>query len=267
MIVVGELINASRKKMGEAIRRKDADAIGKIAVDQFEAGADYIDVNAGVFVEEEPEYLKWLVTTVQQAVRAPCSIDSPSAEAIRAAMEVHGGEVPPMLNSISLEKERFEALVPIVAGTDVKIVALCMSDEGMPETARQRLKIAEALINGMVKRNIPIGNIYVDPLVQPVSTNQQFGIEFLNSVRAIVEEFPGVHTMCGLSNISFGLPNRKHLNQAFAIMAIANGLDGLIVNPLDGRMMANLIAAETLAGRDGFCMKYLRAHRKGQFEL
>ena len=267
MIVVGELINASRKKMGEAIRRKDADAIGKIAVDQFEAGADYIDVNAGVFVEEEPEYLKWLVTTVQQAVRAPCSIDSPSAEAIRAAMEVHGGEVPPMLNSISLEKERFEALVPVVAGTDVKIVALCMSDEGMPETARQRLKIAEALINGMVKRNIPIGNIYVDPLVQPVSTNQQFGIEFLNSVRAIVEEFPGVHTMCGLSNISFGLPNRKHLNQAFAIMAIANGLDGLIVNPLDGRMMANLIAAETLAGRDGFCMKYLRAHRKGQFEL
>ena len=267
MIVVGELINASRKKMGEAIRRKDADAIGKIAVDQFEAGADYIDVNAGLFVEEEPEYLKWLVTTVQQAVRAPCSIDSPSAEAIRAAMEVHGGEVPPMLNSISLEKERFEALVPIVAGTDVKIVALCMSDEGMPETTRQRLKIAEALINGMVKRNIPIENIYVDPLVQPVSTNQQFGIEFLNSVRAIVEEFPGVHTMCGLSNISFGLPNRKHLNQAFAIMAIANGLDGLIVNPLDGRMMANLIAAETLAGRDGFCMKYLKAHRKGQFEL
>lgn len=267
MIVVGELINASRKKMGEAIRRKDADAIGKIAVDQFEAGADYIDVNAGVFVEEEPEYLKWLVTTVQQAVRAPCSIDSPSAEAIRAAMEVHGGEVPPMLNSISLEKKRFEALVPIVAGTDVKIVALCMSDEGMPETTRQRLKIAEALINGMVKRNIPIENIYVDPLVQPVSTNQQFGIEFLNSVRAIVEEFPGVHTMCGLSNISFGLPNRKHLNQAFAIMAIANGLDGLIVNPLDGRMMANLIAAETLAGRDGFCMKYLKAHRKGQFEL
>ena len=267
MIVVGELINASRKKIGEAIRTKDANYIGKIAKDQYEAGADYIDVNAGIFMKEEPEYLKWLVTTVQEAVQAPCSIDSPSAKAIQAAMEVHQGDVAPMLNSISLEKERFDSLTPIVAGTDMKIVALCMGDEGMPETTEQRLKIAHKLINGMVKKNIPMENIYVDPLVQPVSTNQQFGIEFLNAVKAVVEEFPGVHTMCGLSNISFGLPNRKHLNQAFAIMAIANGLDGLIVDPLDRRMMANLITAETLVGKDNFCMKYLTAHRKGQFEL
>ncbi|MBT4287460.1 MAG: dihydropteroate synthase, partial [Deltaproteobacteria bacterium] len=151
--------------------------------------------------------------------------------------------------------------------TDMKIVALCMSDEGMPETTKQRLDIADKLVNGMVQQNIPIENIYVDPLVQPVSTNQQFGIEFLNAVKAIVQEFPGVHTMCGLSNISFGLPNRKHLNQAFAIMAIANGLDGLIINPLDKRMMANMIAAETLAGKDEFCMGYLKGHRAGRFEL
>jgi len=267
MIVVGELINASRKKMGEAIRTKDEAYIKKIAIDQFEAGADFIDVNAGIFVDEEPEYLKWLVEKVQEAVKAPCSIDSPSPKAIQTAMEVHQGDMAPMLNSISLEKERYEALVPIVAGTDMKIVALCMSDEGMPETTKQRLKIADKLVNGMVQKNIPIENIYVDPLVQPVSTNQQFGIEFLNAVKAIVQEFPGVHTMCGLSNISFGLPNRKHLNQAFAIMAIANGLDGLIINPLDKRMMANMIAAETLAGKDEFCMGYLKGHRAGRFEL
>jgi cobalamin-dependent methionine synthase I len=267
MIVVGELINASRKKMGEAIRTKDEAYIKKIATDQFEAGADFIDVNAGIFVDEEPEYLKWLVEKVQEAVKAPCSIDSPSPKAIQTAMEVHQGDAAPMLNSISLEKERYDALVPIVAGTDMKIVALCMSDEGMPETTKQRLDIADKLVNGMVQQNIPIENIYVDPLVQPVSTNQQFGIEFLNAVKAIVQEFPGVHTMCGLSNISFGLPNRKHLNQAFAIMAIANGLDGLIINPLDKRMMANMIAAETLAGKDEFCMGYLKGHRAGRFEL
>jgi cobalamin-dependent methionine synthase I len=267
MIIVGELINASRKKMGEAIRVKDEAHIKKIAMEQHEAGADFIDVNAGIFVDEEPEYLKWLVKTVQEVVKGPCSIDSPSPEAIQAAMEVHEGDVAPMLNSISLEKERYDTLLPIIAGTDLKVVALCMSDKGMPETTIERLKVADKLINGLVKNNVPIENIYVDPLVQPVSTNQQFGIEFIQAVKLISEEFKGVHTMCGLSNISFGLPNRKHLNQAFAIMAIANGLDGLIINPLDKRMMANMIAAETLVGRDEHCMKYLIGHREDRFDL
>jgi len=167
--------------MGEAIRTKDEAYIKKVAIDQFEAGADFIDVNAGIFVDEEPEYLRWLVEKVQEAVKAPCSIDSPSPKAIQTAMEVHQRDAAPMLNSISLEKERYDALVPIVAGTDMKIVALCMSDEGMPETTEQRL-------------------------------------------------------------------------------AIANGLDGLIINPLDKRMMANMIAAETLTGKDEFCMGYLKGH-------
>ena len=266
MIVVGELINASRKKMGEAIRTKDAGYIGKIAQEQRDAGADYIDVNAGIFVEEEPDYLKWLVKVVQEATQAPCSIDSPNPKAIMASLEVHREDMAPMLNSISLEQARYKALLPIVAGTNMKIVALCMSDEGMPETAKQRLEIAEKLINSLTKENVPIGNIYVDPLVQPVSTNQRFGIEFLNAVKEIMEEFPGVHTMCGLSNISFGLPNRMYLNRMFAVMAIANGLDGLIVNPLDRQMMTNLTAAQTLAGRDKFCMQYLTAHRQGRFD-
>jgi Methionine synthase I, cobalamin-binding domain len=142
-----------------------------------------------------------------------------------------------------------------------------MSDEGMPETAEQRLKIADRLINGLVQNNVPIENIYVDPLVQPVATNKDFGLEFLKTVEAISTEFKGVHTMCGLSNISYGLPNRKFINQAFAIMAIAKGLDGLIINPLDKRMMANLVTAETLGGRDDYCMNYLNGFRSGMFEF
>ena len=142
MIVVGELINASRKAIGEAISNQDADAIKKIALEQHEAGADYIDVNAGIFVEEEAEYLSWLVELVQSVVDGPCCIDSPNPAAIEAALAVHKGDTPPMLNSISLEKERYDALLPILAGTDMKVVALCMSDEGMPETTDDRLAIA-----------------------------------------------------------------------------------------------------------------------------
>ncbi|SDO53966.1 methyltetrahydrofolate cobalamin methyltransferase [Desulforhopalus singaporensis] len=267
MIVVGELINASRKAIGEAILNQDVAAIQKVAKDQEEAGANYIDVNAGIFVEEEGDYLKWLVETVQEVVDVPCAIDSPSYQAIEGALKVHKGDAPPMINSISLEKERYEALLPILAGTDLKVVALCMSDEGMPETTKERLDIAEKLINGLTGVGVKLDNIFVDPLVQPVSTNAEFGMEFINAVEAINKEFKGVHTMCGLSNISFGLPNRKFLNQTFAVMAIAKGLDGLIINPLDKKMMANMIAAESLAGRDNYCGNYLKAHRAGKFDL
>jgi 5-methyltetrahydrofolate--homocysteine methyltransferase len=206
--------------------------------------------------------LKWLVATVQSAVDAPCCIDSPDPRAIEAALAVHKGTA--MINSISLEKERYEKLLPVVAGSGHKVVALCMSDEGMPETADQRMAIADKLINGLVKNNVALENIYVDPLVQPVATNNAFGAEFLQAVDRITQTFKGVHTMCGLSNISFGLPERKFINQTFMIMAIARGLDGAIVNPLDARMMGCIITAETLMGRDSYCMNYLKAYRAGK---
>ena len=265
MLIVGELINASRKSIAAAIEEQDSEAIEEIAKDEFEAGADFVDVNAGVFVEKEVDYLKWLVTTVQEVVDGPCSIDSPDPRAIEAALSVHKGTA--MINSISMEKKRYEDLLPIVSGTDLKVVALCMSDEGMPETADDRLAIADKLVNGLVKNNVSLDNIYVDPLVQPVSTNSNFGREFLDAIELIMSKFEGVHTICGLSNISYGLPQRKFLNQNFIVMAITKGLDGAIVNPLDKKMMANIIAAETLIGKDSFCMQYLNAYRAKRFEF
>lgn len=264
MFIVGELINASRKPIRAAIEAQDAAVIQKVAVDQFEAGANYIDVNAGIFVHKEADYLKWLVEVVQEATGAPCCIDSPDPRAIEKALSVHRGVA--MINSISLEKERYEGLLPLIAGTEHKVVALCMSDEGMPETSDARLAVADKLINGLVQNNISLDNIYVDPLVQPVSTKDAFGIEFLEAVEKIMTTYKGVHTMCGLSNISYGLPVRKLLNQSFAVMAIDRGLDGLIINPLDKQMMANIIAAETIAGRDSYCANYLGAYRGGKFE-
>lgn len=261
MIIIGELINASRKAIGAAIEAQDGEAIRKVAKDQFEAGANYIDVNAGIFMGKEPEYLKWLVQNVQEAVDAPCAIDSPDPAAIEAALAVHKGV--PMINSISLEKERYDKLMPIIAGSNMKVIALCMSDEGMPETVDDRLKIADKLVNRLIQNNIPVQNIFVDPLVQPVSVKNNFGLEFITAVEQIMTRFEGIHTACGLSNVSYGLPARKFMNQTFMVMAIAKGLDGAIVNPLDKRMMACIVTAEALAGKDDFCMKYLKAFRAG----
>ena len=265
MLIVGELINASRKVIATAIENQNQEAIQQIAKDQYEAGANYIDVNAGVFVGKESEYLEWLVKTVQTVVDGPCCIDSPDPKAIEAALSIHKGS--PMINSISLEKERYDSLLPIVAGTDMKVVALCMSDDGMPETTDDRLAIADKLINGLLQKNVPIENIYVDPLVQPVSTNNIFGVEFLEAIERIIETFKGIHTVCGLSNISYGLPNRPFLNQTFMSMAIAKGLDGAIINPLDKKMMANIIAAAMLTGKDDFCTNYLKAFRENRFDF
>jgi 5-methyltetrahydrofolate--homocysteine methyltransferase len=264
MIIVGELINASRKSIATAIEKKDVVTIQKVARDQADAGADYIDVNAGVFVGREPEYLQWLVSTVQEVVDAPCCIDSPDPKAIEAALSVHKGI--PMINSISLEKERYEALMPILSGSDFKTVALCMSDDGMPETADDRLDIADRLINALLQHGVPTANIHVDPLVQPVATNVRFGESFLEAIERITAGYDDIHTMCGLSNISYGLPERGFLNRAFMAMAIARGLDGAIINPLDKGMMAGIVAAEALMGRDDFCMQYIKAYRAGVLE-
>jgi 5-methyltetrahydrofolate corrinoid/iron sulfur protein methyltransferase len=264
MIIIGELINASRKAVKKAIETGDSEAIQKIAKDQAEHGADYIDVNAGIFVDQEAEYLSWLVETVQQVTDTPCAIDSPNPKAIEAALKVHQGTA--MINSISFEKDRYDDLMPIIAGTDLKVVALCMSDEGMPVTVDDRLKVADKLINGLIQNHIPVENIFVDPLVQPLAVDKTYGIGFINTIEAIKEKFKGIHTACGLSNISYGLPGRKILNRTFMIQAILKGLDGAIINPLDQDMIASIITAEALAGKDEYCMSYLKAFRGGLFD-
>ncbi len=265
MLVVGELINASRKEVARAIEDSDAGLIKRLALEQTEAGARYIDVNAGIFVGLEAQYLRWLVTQVQNSVDVPCCLDSPDPKVIEAALAVHKGIA--MINSISLEKDRLTSLLPLLAGSDFRVVALCMSDEGMPETAADRVAIADRLIDLLVQNRVPLDNIYVDPLVQPVSAGGAYGREFLQAIREIMARFPGVHTICGLSNISYGLPLRKLLNRIFAVMAVTAGLDSVIVNPLDKEMMAGIISAETLAGRDKYCSGYLKAYRGGRFDF
>lgn len=264
MIIIGELINASRKSIAAAIEAQDAATIQKIAKEQADAGANFIDVNAGIFQDKEPEYLEWLVKNVQEVTDKPCAIDSPSPKAIETALKVHQGTA--LINSISMEQDRYDKLMPLLSGSDLKVIALCMSDEGMPQTVEDRTKIADKLIDSLQQNKVPLENIFVDPLVQPVSVDKTFGIGFLDAVEKIMTDYPGIHTACGLSNVSYGLPGRKHLNRSFMIQAIIKGLDGAIINPLDRGMMSAIVTGEALAGKDDYCMAYLKAFRAGLFE-
>jgi len=262
VLIVAERINSSRKAISEAIKAKDADFIRSEAKAQTEAGADYIDVNAGSFIGQEAEYLCWLVEIVQGATELPLCLDSPDPAAIAAALEVVKG--PVMLNSITLEKQRMAGLMPLVKKYKTKVVVLCQSDEGMASTVSEKVKIAEQMVEALTKEGVALGDIYIDPLIYPIATDTQSAVAALGAVREIMQLFPGVHTICGLTNVSFGLPVRKLINRAFLVAAMSHGLDSAIIDPTDRELMASLVAAEVLLDRDKFCSGYITAYRGGK---
>ncbi|MDA8229384.1 MAG: methyltetrahydrofolate cobalamin methyltransferase [Desulfitobacterium hafniense] len=265
MLIVGELINTSRKAIKPAVENRDAVFIQDLAEKQVGAGADYVDVNCGTMVFNEEETMAWLVETIQEKVTAPLCIDSPNPKAIEVGLSLaKNGQ--PMINSITAEKERFNTVLPLVLKYKTKIVALCMDDSGMPETAEDRLRIADRLVADLTTAGVPEDDIYLDPLVKPVSTGDKAGLEVLETIYGIKAKYPKVHGICGLSNVSYGLPNRKTLNQVFMIQTMAMGMDGYILDPLDKTMMGFVYASKVLLGKDEFCLEYLTAHRNGLYE-
>ncbi len=265
MLIVGELINTSRKAIKEAVEKRDAGYIMSIARQQAEAGAHYIDVNCGTMVHNEPETMEWLVNLVKEAVDLPLCIDSPNPQALEAGLALAGGGQP-MVNSITAEKERFNSVLPLVQKYGAKVVALCMDDSGMPDTAEQRVAIVRKLVAGLTGAGIREDDIYIDPLVKPISTGDGAGVEVLETISFIRREYPGIHTICGLSNVSYGLPNRRVLNQVFMIQTMTAGMDAYILDPLDRTMMGFVYASQALLGKDPFCSQYLKAHRSGLYK-
>ncbi|MGB6011483.1 MAG: dihydropteroate synthase [Desulfobacterales bacterium] len=261
MLIVGEIINTSRRRIAEAVEKQDAAFIGQVAKDQADAGADFIDVNAGTFVDRETEYLCWLVKTVQDAVDLPLCLDSPSPEALSEAIKHHRGE--PMINSISLEKDRFDAMLPIVTAQPCRIVALCMTETAMPVTVEERVHAAGELISRLTAEGVAIENIYVDPLVQPVSVDTRMGDAVLSAIKSIMNDFPGVNTICGLSNISFGLPARRLINSSFLSLCMLQGLTAAILDPTDKRLMAYLLSTRMILGKDEYCGDFIDAYENG----
>jgi len=262
MIIVGEKINTSRKDIGEAVLARDAAFIVETAKAQRDAGAAYIDVNAGSFVEGETEHLCWLVETVQSALDVTLCLDSPNPGALSEAMKRHKGE--PMINSISLEEDRFRALLPLVSSQPCHVVALCMSRTSMPTTVEERVEVAAELIRKLSENGVPPEKIYVDPLIQPVAVDTQMGVSALGAIKEIMERFPGVNTICGLSNVSFGLPERRLINRNFLVLAMAHGLSAAILDPTDNRLMAALFTTDMLLGRDEYCDQYIGVYQAGR---
>lgn len=262
--VIGERINTSRKLVQAAVAERNAEYIINDVTRQQEAGAHFIDVNAGARIGHESEDMKWLIDTIQPIVTVPLTLDSPDPAVLEMAFAMVSQK--PMINSISLEKERFDAMMPFLDGRDCKIIALCMDDTGMPNSSSDILNRAQRLIAELNGIGIPTSEIYVDPLVQPISTDSGKGVMVLDAVKAIRDEFPEVHITGGLSNISYGLPQRHIINRTFITLMMGAGMDSAIIDPLDKKIMASIRTADMLLGNDQFCMEYLKGVRSGTIE-
>ncbi len=264
MLIVAERINSSRKSIERALETNDVNLIQAEATAQTAAGADYIDVNAGTFIGDELDRLKWAVEVVQEAVDLPICIDSPSAAVIEAVFPLV--KKSPMINSITLEPLRLEGILPLVAEHGTKVIGLCQSEDTMAETAEEKLQLASQLVERVTKAGIPLDDLYIDPLVYPLATNPQSALATMDAIGRIMKEFPGVHTICGLTNVSYGLPNRKLINRTFLVTAVSRGLDSVILDPTDNHLFGALKAALALISKDEYCIDYIGAFREGRLE-
>jgi 5-methyltetrahydrofolate corrinoid/iron sulfur protein methyltransferase len=260
MIIIGEKINGTRKQVAQAIQNRDAHFIRGLAERQFESGASYLDINAGTLPQREPEDMVWLVEIVQEAVPdATLCLDSANHEALRAGT---GKAVKtPMLNSLSGEKFRVDGVLPLACEFCTDLIVLPLDDNGIPPASDGRLAIVRRLVQMTRNGGLPDEKLYVDPLVMAIATGTENGNVTLDTCRKIKDEFPNVHLTCGLSNISFGMPLRSILNQAFMVLAIQAGMDSVIINPEEREMRGIMMAAETLVGKDRHCMNFNRAFR------
>ena len=266
MLIIGEKINSSRKDIKDMVEGKNKEFIQKLAQRQVEGGAEMLDLNIGTIRKSEPEDMKWLVKTVQEAVDVPLCIDSPNHEAIMAGLEVYNWDKgKALINSVTAEREKLELILPLVKKYQCSVVALTMNEKGIPQNSKERFKIADGLIKKLTNEGIPIEDIYIDPLALPVSANIQNANIVLDTLKRIKDSHPEVKTIIGLSNISYGLPERRLINQSFIILAMASDLDAAILDSTDKDSMALIKATDLLLGKDEFCRQYLKAFREGKF--
>src|SRR5271157_2799583 len=235
MLIIGELINCTRKKVGEAAEKLDAEFFKYLALKQANAGAGMLDVNGGI-VGKEVELLSWLVNLVQSVVDIPLSLDSADPKAMSKALPLC--KLRPMVNSISDEPDRW-ALLPLLKEHKPKVIALCMSEAGPPSGVEDRVATASRLIDRLTAEGFALDDLYVDACVMPISTSQDQGLKLSTAIRQIALKYPGVHFSAGVSNVSFGLPQRKLINQSFMLLLMAYGLDAAIVDPCDQQLMMN----------------------------
>lgn len=262
--IIGERINPTgRKKLAAEMMAGDFSRVAADAIAQVKAGAHILDVNAGVPTAEpyriEPELLVRAIETVQSVTDLPLSIDSSVVPALIAGIRAAKGR--PIVNSVTGEDDRLETILPVVAEYDLPVIGVCNDESGISYDPNVRLEVARKIVKRAAAYGIKPEDVILDPLAMPVGAINTAGIDLFMLVRMIREEL-GCNTMCGASNISFGLPNRHLIDATFMPMAMAAGMTTAIVNALNSQVRQAIYAADMLMGHDESCMRFLGAMRE-----
>jgi cobalamin-dependent methionine synthase I len=263
MIIIGEKINGAIPSVAEAIANKDADHIRELAKTQSDAGAHFIDVCASTDVSIELETMKWLIDLVQDVTETPIAVDSPSSDICAEAITFCNK--PGLVNSVSMEGDKIDVVFPVIADTTWECAALLCDDTGIPKTGEKRLEVFAAIMEKAKEYNIAPSRLHIDPLVEMLCTSEDGINTVLSVIREIKAQYPSIHVTGGASNISFNLPARKFVNQAFLVLAMGAGMDSAIINPLHKHMMGLIYATEALKGNDEYCIEYIRGYREGLY--
>ena len=259
-VVIGERINPTgRKALAAEMAAGDFSRVIADAKAQVEAGAHVLDVNSGVPLTDEAEIMAEAIRLVQATVDVPVCIDSSVLAALAAGLKAATGK--PLVNSVTGEEERLEAVLPLVDERGAAVIAISNDETGISYDPRERFKIAKKIVERAESYGIPRADVLIDPLAMPVGAVQGAGNHLFQIVRMVREEL-GCNTICGASNISFGLPNRKTLNATFVAMAIAAGLPCAITNPLEAEIMAAIRAADVMMGYDENCAAWILSQRQ-----
>ncbi len=264
MLIIGELINATRKPIREAVLSKDKDYLQDLARKQDEAGAHYLDVNVATGTgkqEKEVEDIKWAVQLMKEVTEKPLAVDTTSPEVMKAGLEAHGPGA--MVNSVSAEEGRLHEFIRLAKQYDCQVIALPVGEGGIPKDVAGRLEISREILKAAEEEDYGIDKFYFDPLLMPLGVDDQSGKMALEAIRSFKAELK-VKTTVGLSNVSHGMPQRALLNRSFLALALYEGLDSAIMNPLEKSAMSTLYATLALMGQDTYCGNYLRAYRRQQ---
>jgi 5-methyltetrahydrofolate--homocysteine methyltransferase len=259
--IIGERINPTgRKAFAEELRGGDLSTVAVDAQAQVQAGADMLDVNAGIPLVDEAELLTQMLRAAQDAVDAPLCIDSSVVEALEAGLAAYEGRA--LVNSVTGEDERLEEILPLVARHGAAVIGLANDETGIPETPQQRLEIARKIVSAAGDHGIAPNDVIIDPLAMTVGADTEAVTTTLKTISLIRDEL-GVNMCLGASNVSFGLPQRHVLNAAFLPMAMAAGLTSAIMNTA-AVCVESVRGADLLLGHDPWGTSWIAAHRKRQ---
>ncbi|SPF54044.1 Pterin binding enzyme [Candidatus Desulfosporosinus infrequens] len=263
MLIIGEKLNSSIPSVRQFINDKNTAAVQDLALRQVAAGADYLDLNTAQ--GDELVNMEWLVRAVQEVTDVPICLDSTSAVALRKGLEtVKGDKSKVIVNSISLENNRLEEVLPLVLEYQCPVIALTLNDRGIPKTAVERIQLTEQIVEILTKKHYDLTKLYIDPLVLPQAVSHSNATMFFQCLTEVKRLFQ-VKTVSGLSNISFNTPKRKVINRQFLTFCMAYGMDAAILDPLDRQIMTSVLTNDFLLGNDRFGKKYLKSFRRLEF--